>query len=580
MPGRTPGCMRRRTWYGWTMIEATELAGLGPFAGTSPEFLGRIAARAADVRVNAGEYVAYEGETTGFLVLISGSCEVVKRSGRRERVLAERNTPGDYFGEIPLLFGTPALAGLRAKTDARLVRIDATEFAMLVANVPQFSALMIESMAQRMQGIRDAVAEMPQLAAVVVGKNFDPACHDVRDFLARNHVAFAYFEIDDPFALVCVRELASLSERCPIVKIVDGDRVLVEPSLRELAEAVGLQTTPKRASYDVAIVGGGPAGLAAAVYGASEGLRTVLIESQAPGGQAGTSSRIENYLGFPSGISGDELATRAYAQAARFGAEIVVTETVCAIDAGTDGHVVHLDDGSLVQARAIVLATGVSWRKLEVPGLDRFTGTGVFYGAARTEAASTRGRDIYLVGAGNSAGQAAMFFSDYARSVTLVVRGPSLGKSMSDYLIRELRAKTNVCYALSSEIVEAFGGNRLEAIDLRDRTNGKTERRETEFVFVFIGADARTQWLPPEIGRDERGFVVTGSRVPHCDLEKPWPLERDPYSLETSVPGIFAAGDVRADSVKRCASAVGEGSMAIAFAHQHFEAQASATAVA
>ena len=562
------------------MIEATDLAGLAPFAGTSPEFLGRIASRAADVRVNAGEYVAHEGETTGFLVLISGSCEVVKRSGHQERILTERSTPGDYFGEIPLLFGTPALAGLRAKTEARLVRIDATEFAMLVAKVPQFSALMIDSMTARMQGIRDAVADMPQLAAIVLGKNFDPACHDVRDFLARNHVPFAYFEVDDPYAMVCVRELATISDRCPIVKIVENERVLVEPSIRELAEAVGLQTTPKAASYDVAIVGGGPAGLAAAVYGASEGLSTVLIESEAPGGQAGTSSRIENYLGFPHGLSGDELATRAYAQAERFGAELVVTKTVCGIDAGEEAHVVRLDDGSQIRARAVVLATGVSWRTLDVPGLEGFTGTGVFYGAARTEAASTRGRDIYLVGAGNSAGQAAMFFSDYARSVTLVVRGSSLEKSMSDYLIRELRTKSNVRFALSSEIVRANGENRLESIDVLDRIAGTTQRFATGFVFVFIGADAKTAWLPSEIGRDDRGFVVTGSRVSHCDLEKPWPLERDPFSLETSVPGIFAAGDVRAESVKRCASAVGEGSMAIAFAHQHFEARASAAAVA
>jgi thioredoxin reductase (NADPH) len=558
------------------MIELAELAALSLFEGVGHELLSRVAARAGDLRVRAGEYVAHEGETTGFLVLLAGVCEVVKRSGRSERILAERATPGEYFGEIPLLFGAPALAGLRAKTDARLVRIDALEFGMLVKKAPSFSARMIESLSGRMEGIRDAVSDMPQLVAIVLGKNFDQACYDVRDFLARNHVPYAYFELDDPYASVCVPEVASLGDRCPIVKLFESGRVLVEPSLREVAEAAGLQTAPKSVAYDVAIVGGGPAGLAAAVYGASEGLHTVLIESEAPGGQAGTSSRIENYLGFPSGISGDELATRAYAQAERFGAELVVTKTVQAIDPGKADHRVHLDDGSTISARAIVLATGVSWRKLAVPGLEKFTGTGVFYGAARTEAANVRGHDIYLVGAGNSAGQAAMFFSDYARSVTLVVRGSSLEKSMSDYLIRELRTKNNVRAALSSEIVNAYGRDRLEAIDIVDRVAGSTQRYETTFVFVFIGADAQTAWLPPEIGRDDRGFVVTGARVPHCELERPWPLARDPFSLETSVPGIFAAGDVRADSVKRCASAVGEGSMAIAFAHQHFEALASA----
>ncbi len=558
------------------MIEAAELASLPIFEDFHPEMLAHFAAKAADVRVHPGEYLAYENEPTAFYVLLSGVCEVVKRVGRLERVLVERGTPGDYFGELPLMVGSTAIASFRAKSEARLARLEAQEFQWLLVKMPTFRTRMEETLAERVGGVRDAVNEMPLTVAIVLGRNFDRACHDVRDFLSLNHVPFAYFEMDDPMAKKCVLDLEKISDRCPIVRIVADDRVLVEPTIAELAGAIGLQTAPARASYDVAVIGGGPAGLAAAVYGASEGLETVLFENEAPGGQAGTSSRIENYLGFPSGVSGDELARRATEQATRFGAELVITRTVKNVEVGDDYHVVTLEDGSSVQARSIVFATGVTWRKLEVDGCEPFVSAGVYYGAARTEAVGTRGRDIYLVGAGNSAGQAAMFFSDYARSVTLVVRGPALEKSMSDYLIRELETRSNVRIELSSEIVEAHGESRLNAITIANRDSGARTRRDTNFVFVFIGADAETSWLPKEIARDERGYIITGLRVPTCDLIKPWPLERDPFSLETSVPGIFAAGDVRSNSVKRCASAVGEGSMAIAFAHQHFEARANA----
>ena len=321
--------------------------------------------------------------------------------------------------------------------------------------------------------------------------------------------------------------------------------------------------------FDVVIVGGGPAGLAAAVYGASEGLRTVLFEREAPGGQAGTSSRIENYLGFPTGLSGDDLASRAIAQAKRFGAELLVTRTVTGIRPRGDGsHRVELDGGDYVEARAVVLASGVSWRTLDVEGIDRFVNAGVYYGAARTEALGVRGHDIYLIGAGNSAGQAAMFFSNYARTVTLVVRGDSLAKSMSDYLIKELATRDNVRYELRSEVVAAYGSDHLEAIDVLDRDSGVRSRRETSAVFVFIGADAQTDWLPPEVLRDERGFVLTGVRMQRA-AGSAWREQRDPYFLETSVPGIFVAGDVRHGSIKRVASAVGEGSISVQFIHQY-----------
>jgi len=309
-------------------------------------------------------------------------------------------------------------------------------------------------------------------------------------------------------------------------------------------------------------------------------LRTILIERDAPGGQAGTSSRIENYLGFPTGVSGDDLGTRALAQAKRFGVQILVARHAAAIEHDDDSLAVVLDDGERIQVRTIVLATGVTWRALEIPGADALVGRGVYYGAARTEALGTNGRDIFLIGGGNSAGQAAMFFADYARKVTLLCRGYSLAASMSHYLIAQLATKRNVEVRFRSQVVRVEGTDHLEAIVVENRDSGEQQRHETDALFVFIGADAETAWLPSELIRDARGYVCTGRDV--LDLvaarQGTWPLARDPYLLETSVPGIFAAGDVRHGSIKRVASGVGEGSMAIAFIHQYLaERSAAAT---
>ena len=343
---------------------------------------------------------------------------------------------------------------------------------------------------------------------------------------------------------------------------------MIAPQVRDVAQRLGLQTRPRSADYDVAVIGGGPAGLAAAVYGASEGLRTIVIEREAPGGQAGTSSRIENYLGFPNGISGDELAIRALQQARRLGAEILVTRSVARIDPAT--REVSLDGGDVMRARTIILATGVSWRRLAIDGFDRLIGKGVYYGAARSEAGATHGLDIFLVGAGNSAGQAALYFANHARRVTLLVRGDSLEKGMSYYLVEQLRAQSNVAVQLRSEIHGVHGDTHLTTIDIRDSASAEVRRHDCGGLFIFIGADAETAWLPADIARDARGYVLTGD-----DLKKAgrWSLGRDPYLLETSAPGIFACGDVRLSPVKRVASAVGEGSMAIAFVHQYLAAK-------
>ena len=353
---------------------------------------------------------------------------------------------------------------------------------------------------------------------------------------------------------------------------VIGGKTVVRPQFRRVAELLGLGTEPAEAEYDAVIVGAGPAGLAAAVYGASEGLRTVVVEREAPGGQAGTSSRIENYLGFPSGVSGDELASRALQQARRLGAEILVTRSIERIDPTT--RQVHLDGGDVMRARTIILACGVTWRRLSIEGFDRLAGKGIFYGAARSEAASTHGLDVHVVGAGNSAGQAAMFFADHARNVTDPLPRRGARPEMSRYLVDQLATRPNIDVMVHTEVVAAHGDVSLEAIDVRDGTTGETTRLESGGLFIFIGADAQTAWLPPEIALDRRGFVLTGADVSAAGR---WALERDPYLLETSVPGIFACGDVRFSPVKRVAAAVGEGSMAIAFVHQYVkEAEAEA----
>jgi thioredoxin reductase (NADPH) len=326
---------------------------------------------------------------------------------------------------------------------------------------------------------------------------------------------------------------------------------------------------------DLLVVGGGPAGLAAAVYGASEGLRTIVVEREAPGGQAGTSSRIENYLGFPGGVSGDELATRALLQARRLGAEILVTREITRIDAASRS--VYLDGGDVLRGRTIILACGVSWRRMEVDGFDRLAGKGVFYGAARSEAPNAHGLDVHIIGAGNSAGQAALFFSNHARTVTLLCRGDDLAKSMSHYLIEQLRTRPNIEVLHRSRVVAAHGDVSLDALDVANSETGETTRISSGGLFIFIGADAETGWLPPEIATDERGFVLTGPTVAAADA---WNLTRDPYLLETSVPGVFACGDVRSGPVKRVAAAVGEGSMSIAFVHQYLAQSAASTSAA
>jgi thioredoxin reductase (NADPH) len=390
----------------------------------------------------------------------------------------------------------------------------------------------------------------------------------VRQFLARNQISYDWITPDAADLSTRWPGTRPPDDDCPVLRLADGS-ILSRPATRDLAERLGLQTCARLSEYDTIIIGGGPAGLAAAVYGASEGLRTVVVEREAPGGQAGTSSRIENYLGFPSGVSGDELASRALQQARRLGAEILVTRSVARIDPAT--RQVSLDGDDIVRGRTIILATGVTWRRLAIDGFDRLIGKGIYYGAARSEASATHGLDVHLIGAGNSAGQAALYFANHARTVTLVMRGESLERSMSRYLIEQLRKKSNVTVRPRSEVAAAHGDTHLTAIDIRDGANAEVRRHDCGGLFIFIGADAETGWLPADIARDRRGYVLTGDDVVKAGR---WSHTRDPYLLESSAPGIFACGDVRLSPVKRVASAVGEGSMAIAFVHKYLQQNA------
>lgn len=412
----------------------------------------------------------------------------------------------------------------------------------------------------------------------VIGHRWSAEGHHVRDFLARNLVPYRWLDIETDAEATQLRELAGAMEApLPLVVLADGT-ALQKPSITELAEKVGLHTRASSETYDLIVVGTGPAGLASAVYGASEGLRTLLIEREAPGGQAGTSSSIENYLGFPVGLSGADLARRAVAQARRFGAEILTPMEAVRLETRNGYHMLQLSDGSTVASQALIVATGVSYRLLDVPGADRLAGAGLFYGAAITEALGVKDQDVFVVGAGNSAGQAALYLSRYARSVTLLVRGGSLADSMSRYLIERIEEIPNLAVRTGAAISALHGEQSLEELSILDSATGTVSRVPARAVFVFIGASPRTDWLDGQLQLDQQGFILSGPDLERQPNRKPngWTAEREPYWLETSIPGIFVAGDVRRQSTKRIASAVGEGAMAVTFVHQHLRRPALA----
>jgi thioredoxin reductase (NADPH) len=412
-------------------------------------------------------------------------------------------------------------------------------------------------------GAYDAVTSIQ-----VVGSRWSPASHQIRDFLARNLVPYRWLDVETGEGQRIAERIAPGSLQRALVVFPDGT-FLEEPGTMALAEKVGLRTHAERRFYDLLIVGAGPAGLGAAVYAASEGLHTALIEVEGPGGQAGTSSRIENYLGFPAGLSGSDLARRAVAQARRFGAEFLTSQEARSLRLQEGYRVLTLADGSELSAHAMVIATGVTYRTLDVPGSEHLNGAGVYYGSAMTEATACRDEDVFIVGGANSAGQAAVYLSGFARRVTMLVRGPGLSETMSSYLIDQLKELPNVVVRPRTQVVEVHGGTHLESVTVRDDAQGTTETLPAAALFVFIGATPRTEWLADVVERDSAGYILTGSDVQRSDRGASWPERRDPFLLETSVPGIFAAGDVRHGSIKRVASSVGEGAMAVSFVHQY-----------
>jgi thioredoxin reductase (NADPH) len=407
----------------------------------------------------------------------------------------------------------------------------------------------------------------------VLGTRWSPRSYELRDFLARSHVPYQWIDVElsanDPETKVLLEALGPDATELPIVLFPDGAKLL-NSAPAEVAQKVGLRTRAETSFYDLAIVGGGPAGLAAAVYGASEGLHTVIVEREAPGGQAGMSSRIENYLGFPSGLSGGDLARRAVVQARRFGVEILAPQTV--VNMRTEGsyRIIKLADDSEISCHALMIATGVQWRRLEAPGIDRLQGAGVYYGGGTTEALSCKGEMVYVVGGANSAGQAAMNFSKYAERVVILVRGESLSSTMSQYLIDQIKETPNIQLWTHASVAEVHGDTHLEEVSVLCSDTNKVERVPASSMFIFIGALPRTDWLGDAIERDDRGFILTGSDLMHGgERPKKWTLDRDPFLLETNVSGVFAVGDVRHGSVKRVASGVGEGSVAVQFIHQY-----------
>src|SRR3984885_11071937 len=407
----------------------------------------------------------------------------------------------------------------------------------------------------------------------VLGTRWSPRCYELRDFLARSHVPYQWIDVEtsanDPETKRLLEALGPDSSDLPVVLFPDGAKLL-NGAPAEVAQKVGLRTRSETSFYDLAIVGGGPAGLAAAVYGASEGLKTVIVEREAPGGQAGMSSRIENYLGFPSGLSGGDLARRAVTQARRFGVEILALQSVVSVRTENSYRIVKLGDDNKISCHALMIATGVQWRRLDAPGIDRLQGAGVYYGGGTTEALSCKGEIVYVVGGANSAGQAAMNFAKYADRVVMLIRGASLASTMSQYLIDQIKETPNVQLGAQASVVEAHGDARLEEISVLCSDTNKVERVPANAMFIFIGALPRTDWLGDLVDRDERGFLLTGpDLIRDGKRPKGWALDRDPFLLETNIPGIFAVGDVRHGSVKRVASGVGEGSVAVQFIHQY-----------
>jgi len=528
--------------------------------------LSRISTTGQRRSVQAGELLFEAGDqNTDFFVVVSGGIELVRPVAGREQPVALLG-PGQFTGEINMLSARRAWARGRVAAEGSIIALDRDGLHAVVQRDPELSEILLRAFILR----RVALINQSDNELVLLGSRHSLGTQRLKEFLTRNGEPFTYHDVEtEPGMQEMLDRLQIGINEVPVIVCQEG-YVLRNPSIEDLASALGL--TPEldaKAVRDVVIVGGGPAGLGAAVYAASEGLDVLVLESTAPGGQAGTSSRIENYLGFPTGISGLALAGRALTQAEKFGAEVAIARSAVRFNCDQRPYQVHLSDGEVVQARTIVIATGARYRKLDVPGLSRFEGAGIFYSATHLEAHGCKDEEIAVVGGGNSAGQAAVFLSGIASQVHVVVRGRSLADSMSRYLIQRIESSRNVEVRTRTRIESLEGEDRLDRVGWRHLETGAPETRPIRNLFVMTGADPNTTWLKGCVVLDEKNFVKTGADLEADELaEGRWPLSRRPHLMETSIPGVFAVGDVRSSSVKRVASAVGEGSICVQLIHK------------
>jgi thioredoxin reductase (NADPH) len=531
-------------------LSEEQIAKLGRYAGAAPK------------KIRAGEALFRSGDRgSNFFVIKSGELDLIDDTGEQPKTIRVLGA-GEFTGDVGHLTGGPKLVSGVAQSDCEVYEISDKALRELLNQDPQLSDVILQAFIARRQLMRE-LGDFTGLR--VIGSRYSKDTFRIRDFLAKNRVLFTWLDLEGDPAVSQVLQQFGVSEADTPIVACAHCVLLRNPSNRELAEAIGIRRAVERTVYDLAIVGSGPAGLAAAVYGASEGLNTVVLERTAPGGQAGSSMRIENYLGFPTGITGGELADRAVLQADKFGARVSIPTPVMSLSFDKAYSVLGLEGGETVTAKCLLIASGAEYRRLDVEHCSRFEGTGVYYAATVNEAQMCRGSDVVLVGGGNSAGQAAVYLSQNARKVFLLIRGDDLCKSMSSYLAHRIMNTPNIEILRCTEITRMDGDGHLSSIEILDKRTGQKRTIEIGAVFSFIGATPRTDWLPPEIEKDEKHFVRTGIELadsPH------WTLKRQPFLLETSRPGVFAAGDVRSGSVKRVASAVGEGSMSVQFVHE------------